>query len=164
MTAVFDPHHALRTLRAREVNFVVIGGFASVLWGSPSFTYDLDICYERTPANHEALARALRDLGATLRGAPAGLPFLLDAKTIAMGDSFTFETKAGSLDCLGTPSGTNGYRELVTNATLVDLGEGLQVSIVSIDDLIRMKTAAGRSKDIGELAILRALKEEREKN
>ncbi len=163
MTAVFDPHLALRTLNSHDVAFVVIGGFASGLWGSPSFTYDLDICYERTPRNHEALARALRELSATLRGAPAGLPFILDAKTIAMGDSFTFETAAGSVDCLGTPSGTAGYRDLIKNAGEVDLGDELRVHIASVDDLIRMKTAAGRSKDIGELAILAAIKEEQAK-
>jgi hypothetical protein len=37
-----------------------------------------------------------------LRGVPADLPFVLEERTIAMGDSFTFETAAGNLDCLGT--------------------------------------------------------------
>lgn len=163
MTAVFDPHLALRTFNAHQVQFVVIGGFASILWGSPSFTYDLDICYERNAVNYEALARALRELNATLRGAPPGLPFILDAKTIAMGDSFTFDTIAGALDCLGTPSGTEGYRDLSRNASEVDLGENLRVRIVSVDDLIRMKKAAARAKDIGELKILAAIKEEQAK-
>jgi hypothetical protein len=160
MTAVFDPHLALRTFNAHQVSFVVIGGFASALLGSPSFTYDLGICYERSPRNHAALAGALRELHATLRGAPAGLPFILDAKTIAMGDSFTFDTDAGSVDCLGTPLGTDGYRDLVRNSGEVDLGEGLRVQLAAVDDLIRMKSAAGRAKDIGELAILAAIKEE----
>jgi hypothetical protein len=163
MTAVFDPHLALRTFNSHQVSFVVIGGFASVLWGSPSFTYDLDLCYERSAQNHEALARALRELHATLRGAPAGLPFLLDAKTIAMGDCFTFDTIAGAVDCLGTPSGTEGYRDLSRNASEVDLGEGLRIRIVSVDDLIRMKKSAARAKDIGELKILAAIKEEQSK-
>lgn len=145
------------------MKFVVIGGFASALWGSPSFTFDLDICYERNPSNHAALANALRELGATLRGAPPGLPFLLDARTITMGDSFTFETSAGSVDCLGTPSGTNGFADLVKNATEMDVGEGIRVRIVSLDDLIRMKLAAGRRKDLNEVEILSALKQEREK-
>lgn len=131
--------------------------------GSPSFTYALDLCYERNAQNHEALARALRELHATLRGAPPGLPFLLDANTIAMGDCFTFDTIAGAVDCLGTPSGTEGYRDLSRNASEVDLGEGLRIRIVSVDDLIRMKKSAARSKDIGELKILAAIKEEQSK-
>ncbi|HYC61819.1 MAG TPA: hypothetical protein VEK79_19865 [Thermoanaerobaculia bacterium] len=163
MTVVFDPHLALRTFNAHDVRFLVIGGFAGALLGSPSFTYELDICYERSVSNHEALATASRELHATLRGAPAGLPFPLDAKTIAMGDSFTFDTIAGSIDCLGTPSGTHGYRDLIVSAKEMDLGEGLRVMVASVDDLMRMKRSAGRAKDVAELAILAAIKDEEAK-
>jgi hypothetical protein len=159
----FDALRALRVLQAHRVRFVVIGGIASRAWGSPTITNDLDICYQRGKENHQALAAALRELESTLRGAPAGLPFLLDERTIAMGDSFTFETVAGSLDCLGTPSGTSGYPDLVKNATEVELDEDLRVAICSIDDLIRMKRAAARPKDKIEVEILTAVKEERDK-
>jgi hypothetical protein len=163
MTASFDPVRALRTLTAHRVHFVVVGGFAGALWGSPSFTIDLDICYERSRTNHEALADALRELGATLRGAPAGLPFQLDARTLTMGDSFTFSTVAGDLDCLGTPSGTNGYADLKKNAAEFDVDDDLRVAVCSLDDLLRMKRAADRRKDRVEVEILAALKEERAK-
>lgn len=165
MTAtVFDALRGLRELVANGVRFVVIGGIAGRAWGSTTITNDLDICYERSKQNHQALAAALRKLGATLRGAPPGLPFLLDERTIAMGDSFTFDTVAGSLDCLGTPSGTAGYPDLMKNATEIDLEDDLRVAICSLDDLIRMKRAAGRPKDRIEVEILTAVKEEREKN
>ena len=72
-------------------------------------TDDLDICYDRRPDNFEALARALNELHATLRGAPAGLPFIPDARTLRAGDSFTFDTDAGSFDILGTPKPFSGY-------------------------------------------------------
>ena len=163
-TQEFDALRGLRELVANGVRFVVIGGIAGRAWGSPTLTNDLDICYERSKQNHEALATALKNLGATLRGVPAGLPFLLDERTIAMGDSFTFETLAGSLDCLGTPSGTAGYGDLVKNATEIDLEDDLRVAICSLDDLIRMKHAADRPKDRIEVEILTAVKEEREKN
>ncbi|HYO78309.1 MAG TPA: hypothetical protein VE010_17755 [Thermoanaerobaculia bacterium] len=150
----------LRTLLAHGVNFVVIGGIASRAWGSPTVTNDIDICYERSAANHQALAGALRELGATLRGAPAGLPFVLDAKTLSMGDSFTFQTVAGAVDCLGTPSGTAGYSDLIRNAAAIQVDD-LTFKIVSLDDLLRMKRAANRPKDRIEVEILSALKEER---
>jgi hypothetical protein len=79
-------------------------------------------------------------------------------------DIFTFDTTAGSLDCLGTPSGTHGYADLVRNASQVDLGGDLRVDICSLQDLLRMKRAAGRPKDQVEVEILSALAEEREKS
>ena len=153
---------ALDVLVRNGVRFIVIGGVAGRAWGSPSMTDDLDVCYDRRADNLEALARALVELKATLRGAPAGLPFQLDARTLRAGDSFTFDTIAGSFDCLGTPKPTTGYDELLKNATEVEI-EHLRVQVCSLDDLIRMKTAAGRAKDRIELEILAAVKEEREK-
>jgi hypothetical protein len=40
----FDPLRLLRTLDAHEVRYVIIGGVAGALWGSPSATFDLDVC------------------------------------------------------------------------------------------------------------------------
>jgi hypothetical protein len=162
MSAAFDPFDVLRELLGHGVRFVVIGGIAGRAWGSPTVTNDIDICYERTAENHRALADTLRQLGATLRGAPAGLPFVLDARTISMGDSFTFDTHAGAVDCLGTPAGTSGYADLIRSASAMQVDD-LTFYIVSLDDLIRMKRAAGRPKDRIEVEILTALKEERER-
>lgn len=158
----FNLVRALDALVRNNVRFIIVGGVAGRAWGSPSMTDDLGICYDRRPDNLDALARALVELQATLRGAPAGLPFILDARTLRVGDSFTFDTAAGSFDCLGTPAPTKGYEELLQNASEVEL-EHLRVHVCSLDDLIRMKKAAGRPKDRIELEILAAVKEEREK-
>ena len=146
------------------MKFIVIGGFACRIWGSPTITNDLDITYERSTTNHERLAATLRELHATLRGADRALPFQLDAKTFANGDSFTFVTDAGNLDCLGTPPGTSGFADLRRTADEFDLGDGLHVAFASLADLIRMKRAAGRKKDLIELEILSALAEEIERS
>ena len=163
MNPAFDPRPPLRVLLAHDVRFVIIGGIAGVLLGSPSFTFDLDLCYDRDRDNLERLARALTELRATLRGAPPGLPFRLDAKTLQMGDWFTFETSSGDLDCLGTPAGTSGYADLARNAMEVVVDGNLQVMVASIEDLLRMKRAAGRPKDLIAVEILSALKEERDR-
>jgi len=84
----------------------------------------------------------------------------LDERTLRLGDSFTFQTDAGNLDCIGTPSGTTGYEDLFRSAIEIDLGDGTSVRITSLDDLIRMKKAAGWTKDLIELEILAALRDE----
>jgi len=157
--AAFDSLRALRTLEHRDVRFVVIGGLAARLHGSPSVTNDTDICYERSAENLDRLESALRQLGATLRGAPENVPFRLDSATLASGDHFTFTTKAGNLDCLGTPAGVGGFDDLAEGAVTFDL-ESLRVLVASIDDLIRMKRAAGRPKDLIEAEILAAVQAE----
>ncbi|MGH2472816.1 MAG: hypothetical protein ACRDG6_10490, partial [Candidatus Limnocylindria bacterium] len=73
--AEFDPTAILRVLDAHEVKFVLIGGVSGNLHGSTTLTEDIDIAYARDRQNLERLAAALRDLRATLRGAPKGLPF-----------------------------------------------------------------------------------------
>jgi hypothetical protein len=155
----FLPTKILETLSHHNVSFIVIGGLAARAHGSPTLTEDIDICYERSRSNIQALASALRDLGATLRGVEPGLPFQLDAKTIELGDSFTFRTTAGNCDILGTPSGTTGFADLVRKAVDVRIG-AIVVKVTSLDDLIRMKRTAGRPKDRIELEILGALRDE----
>jgi hypothetical protein len=158
----FDPVRALREIHDGGVMFVVIGGVAAASLGSPSVTQDLDICPERSLDNLERLADVLRGLHARLRAVEDEVPFQLDGKSLLAGDSFTFSSDVGDLDVLGTPSGTRGYEDLITDAVTIDL-EGLQVSVASIDALIRMKRAAGRPKDRAELEILGALRDETER-
>lgn len=160
MSAVaFDPLRLLRTLDRHRVRFVVIGGIAGRLWGSPTVTNELDICYARDGANLEALAAALRDLKVKLRGANRDLPFDTSARTLELGDHFTFTTRFGNLDILGTPKGTAGYDSLARTAAPTDVG-GVNVLVAAIEELILMKRAAGRPKDLVEVEILAAVREE----
>lgn len=159
MNGAFDPLRAFRTLDAHGVRFVVIGGLAGRLHGSPTVTNDLDVCYERSPDNLERLAAALQDLGATLRGVEEEVPFRLDAATLAAGDHFTFATDAGNLDVLGSPAGVEGFAALARSARRFEV-DGLTLAVASIDDLIAMKRAAGRPKDLIEVEVLAALKDE----
>lgn len=159
MTEEFEPLRAFRVLIDHGVRFIVIGGFGASIRGSPVITGDLDICYARDDENLERLAAALRQLDAKLRGAPDDVPFQLDARTLKNGDSFTFATSAGALDCLGTPTGTSGFDDLDAEATDEDL-DGLRVRVASLDDLMRMKRASGRPKDLIGLEWLGAVRDE----
>jgi hypothetical protein len=160
--AAFDPLRILKTLNGRSVKYVVIGGIAGRLWGSTTVTNDLDICYARDPANLKALAAALAELKVRLRGADRDLPFVADARSLKMGDQFTFSTIAGNFDIFGTPAGSNGYDGLARTAEAMDVG-GLKILVTAIEDLIAMKRAAGRPKDLIEIEVLSAVREERER-
>lgn len=158
--ARFAPLEILAVLDRHGVASVLIGGVAGRLHGSPSLTGDLDICYDRRPENLERLAAALLELGARLRRVDGDVPFLSDARSLAAGSNFTLATTAGPLDVLGSPAGIGGYDELAANAEHMDVG-GVVVAVADLDDLIRMKLAAGRPKDRVEVEILGALRDER---
>lgn len=149
----------LGVLARHEVRCIVIGGIAGAAYGSPSVTMDLDVCYDRRADNLERLAAALRSVKARLRGVDDDVPLVFDAATLAAGDHFTFSTRYGDFDCLGTPAGTAGYDDLARSAKAVDF-DGLVVMVAALDDLIVMKGAAGRPKDRAEAEILGALRDE----
>jgi hypothetical protein len=142
----FDPGPILQTLVRHRVDFVLIGGIAAIVLGSSYSTSDLDVAYGRDRTNLERLADALRELGATLRGAPPELPFRMDAGTLEAGLNFTFATRGGDFDVFGEPAGAPKYEELKRRAS-VERIEGMEIRVASIDHLIAMKEAAGREKD-----------------
>lgn len=158
----FDPLALLRVLALEGVEFVVIGGIAAGAHGSPSATKDLDICYRREAGNLRKLAQVLKDLGAALRTSEEDVQIPIDAGLLDAADSFTFSTPMGSFDILRCPAGVESYEGLLANAVDFDLGT-FSVKACSLDDLIKMKTAAGRLKDRIELEVLWALKQEIEK-
>jgi hypothetical protein len=154
--SAFDPIRILQQLSANGVEFVLIGGIAGRIHGSPTVTNDLDVCYRRTKANCERLAKTLHELGARMRD--LDLPVPIDAKSIWQGHNFTFVTTAGFFDCLASPEeGTpTGYDELARNARAFTIADA-SILVCSIEDLIRMKEAAGRPKDLIEVEVLKAV-------
>jgi hypothetical protein len=137
----------IEVLDRHAVDFVVIGGVAGIIHGSAYPTYDFDVLYARDKKNLERMAAALRDLNVTLANAPADLPFQTDERTLAAGSNFTFESDLGRFDILGEAAGMRSYEEIRADA-MIEEAYGFPVRVASIDDLIRMKRAAGRPKDV----------------
>ena len=140
------------------VEFIVIGGQAEYLFGSPRVTYDVDLCYRRTAENMEHLAAALRELNVTLRGAPPGLPFQVDARTLALGGNFTFSTPAGALDLIAYVDPVGGFEQLAVNQETVSIGDR-EYRVIALDDLIAVKKHIRRAKDRESLIQLLAIKQ-----
>jgi predicted nucleotidyltransferase len=160
--SALDPGTILRHLVDADVRFVLIGGMAGIFLGSTTVTQDLDICYAREKDNPAKLAAVLKALSARPRGLDRTLPAVVDARTLRNGSNFTFETSAGPLDCLAEASGGFNYTNLAPNAT-TEAFEGMDIPVVSLDDLVRMKRAAGRPKDLIEVENLSALREVRDR-
>jgi predicted nucleotidyltransferase len=147
----------IEPLVERGVEFIVIGGQAETLHGSARVTYDVDLCYERSADNLERLAKALTVLKPTLRGAPADLPFRLDAKSLALGSNFTFNTCEGSLDLLGYLEPIGGFAEAAADAEVVDVGDW-KIKVLSLEKLILIKEHIQRPKDRDSLMHLLAIR------
>lgn len=63
----FQPRLVIETLNRHGVRYVLIGGVAATLHGSPLRTGDTDICPDSHPDNLDRLASALRALKARFR-------------------------------------------------------------------------------------------------
>jgi hypothetical protein len=122
-----------------------------VLRGSSRVTLDLDLCYARDAANLRRLASALTPYHPRLRGAPGDLPFLWDERTLGSGLNFTLTTDLGDLDILGEVTGVGGYAEVSAGASELVVGN-IPIRVMDLDLLERSKRAAGRAKDLLDLA------------
>jgi hypothetical protein len=152
----FRPNHILALLTSHGVDFVVIGGVAAILHGSARNTYDLGICFARDEGNLRMLGKALVELEARLRGITDDVPFMPDGDALKRIESLTLETSAGDFDILARPDGAPPYDRLRRNAERYDLGS-FAVLVASIEDLVAMKQAAGRDKDLADIAELTAI-------
>lgn len=145
-------------LARHRVRYIVIGGLAGILHGSPQVTFDADICPERSASNLDALAAALREMGARIRTSdvPDGLPFACDAAFLGRVDILNLVTSLGDLDLAFEPSGTGGFFDLIANARTITI-QGSDVRVAALEDVIRSKEAAARPKDQRTLPVLRQL-------
>ncbi|PWU15136.1 MAG: hypothetical protein C5B50_15925 [Verrucomicrobia bacterium] len=157
MSAEFDK--ILPVLVRGKVEFILIGGVAGIVHGSARLTYDVDVVYSRTGSNIKQLAAALQPFAPYLRGAPPGLPFSWDERTIRNGLNFTLTTTLGDVDLLGEVLGGGGYSELLPHSSLIE-AFGVRFRCVSLEKLIALKQAAGRPKDLEAIAELEILLKE----
>lgn len=156
----FDPESVLRVLAEQHVAYVLIGGLAASLHGSPYLTTDVDIAPATDRDNLERLALALTEMDARIRvaGEPDGLAFDRSAAMLSRTSVLNMTTRFGDLDVTFQPSGTGGYPDLRRSASEIAV-RGIPVTIAALSDVIRSKEAADREKDRVVLPTLRRLLE-----
>jgi len=163
---VFDPRPICRVLNEEGVSYVVVGGFAAIVHGSPLPTEDIDVVPERTTENSERLATALKRLGAQLRtqAGPVEAPF--DAAFIqAMPLMLNLVTEYGDIVLTFEPSGPRvGFAGWDEEASDMTIGDGIVIRVASLQAVIDSKRAADRPKDHRALPYLESLLEEIQRN
>jgi hypothetical protein len=137
-----DFREFLSLLSAREVKYLLVGGYAVGFHGYPRATADMDIWVSRTDENARKLVSVLEEFG--FRDvAMAGQALTQAGQVIRMGvpplriELFTSVSGAEFDAC---------YAERIEGVI-----DGVRVSILSLADLKRNKKAAGRPKDLADL-------------
>lgn len=160
MSPVLELYELLRALLERDVEFVVIGGFALGFHGVPRGTKDVDIVPEPSPANIGRLWSALEALDAEpaevadFRPEELAVPFSLEG--LLAGGNWALHTRLGRLDVMQSVAGVSSYDELRARAATDELPEiGHPVWIAGRDDLVTMKEEAGRPQDLIDIQALR---------
>ena len=163
MTEALNPEPLLRALHAAGVRHIIIGGFAVNAYGVIRPSKDLDIVPDPDPENLERLAALLEDLDATHIGlgdmGPEEFPFdPTRPQDLRAGANFRLETSLGDLDVMQWVAGidTDPAYEGLTAAAIEGELDGIPLRVCGLDDLIAMKRAAGRPRDLDDLRLLGA--------
>lgn len=159
------PRPLLEALVRHKVRFIILGGIAERILGSPRTTDDFDICPAMSKANLERLAAMLNEVEAVWRPPgmeETGFPTVerWNARSLAAQTSLSLLTKFGSFDVWPRPDGTDGYDDLIEKAIDVEIGR-LKARVVHLDDSIRIKRAIGGPKYLDHLRLLRELQRQR---
>lgn len=158
----FDPFEMCRILNEEKVDYVVLGGFAANLLGSPVTTRDLDVIPDRASENLDRLGRALTRMNAKIRVSGEPVATKIDGPFLAnMPHMLNLVTDFGDIDMTFTPAGRAGdYAGWKVNATSELIADELNVFVASLDDIIDSKKAANRPKDHLSLPYLESLRDE----
>jgi hypothetical protein len=135
----------LSGLSAAGADFLIVGAHALAAHGVPRATGDLDIWVRPTVDNAERVLLALQRFGAPL--------FDLTVADLTRSDTvFQIGLPPSRVDILSGISGV-AFDGAWARRTLLTV-EGIEVAVLSRDDFIANKRAAGRPKDLLDLALL----------
>lgn len=157
----FDPFPLLQALHDHGVRAAVIGQVAGIMHGSTELTGDLDLLWDGVPAHAPALAAAFASAGARLAD-DEGRPVAIRPDAF-LRPKVRFTAPGAGGDCCtpALPWGGLRVRDCLDRAITATGPGGLDVHYVSREDLIRMRRALGRPKDLRRADELAALAPDR---
>ena len=154
MDSILNPDYRdmIECLQREGVEFMLVGGFAVMLYGWPRTTFDIDFWIMADPTNAAAVVRALRVFGAPLMD-------LTEADFHKPGMVFQIGNEPQRIDIISAVDGLD-YAEAAKRAVRMTV-DGLEFKVVSLDDLIVNKRASGRPKDLADALTLEKIREKR---
>ncbi len=135
------------SLSSHRVEYLVIGGVAAIAYGVPRLTLDLDILIRPTRENAEALLQAFEEAG-------LATAILTTPEEITANEVVIFKDRV-RVDVQTRTPGID-FEQAQQRRRTIDL-DGVSVYLVSINDLIASKKAAGRQKDLEDAKALELL-------
>lgn len=132
----------IELLNSERVRYLLVGGYAVNYYGYHRFTADIDLWIATDAENSQRVSQALQGFGF----APENVK---PTQFVEIGKVHMFGVQPVRIDLLTGPSGVN-FEECYARRT-VDTLDGVNVSIISLADLRRNKTASGRDKDQADL-------------
>ena len=141
--ALRDP---ARRFNEADVEYVLIGGMAVMLYGSSLLTRDVDFCAPMTPENIERLLNAIEGLNAKHFTRP-DLPVIPnDPQRLRGFKNLYLRTDLGKIDILGELPGVGTYEQIKHRFVEVEI-EGVPLRVLDLETLIESKRFAGRERD-----------------
>ncbi len=145
-----DFKELLAILNAREVRYLVVGGYAVSFHAQPRATKDLDLWVDPDLANASALYDALAEFGAPLEN-------LKPADFAEAGSFFRMGMPPLMVDILPEISGVEFDTAWSRRVEApIDTDCSVIAPFISAEDLLAAKLAAGRSQDLADVAAIRA--------
>jgi predicted nucleotidyltransferase len=156
----------LEGLVSAGVEFILVGGLATVVQGSPVTTMDVDIVPHQTPENIRRLLVFLKSIGAFHRRSDKKVITPTEEHLSAKGHSL-FTTPFGPLDVLAVIEEGKSYQDLFEHTIKIDF-HGHTITVLDLETLIALKRTSKDPKEKLRLPILEAtlsqLKKSKEKN
>ena len=153
----FDPRPLLRALHEHGAVVVVMGQVAGIMHGSAELTGDLDLLWDGDSGQAAALAAGFAAAGASLADAD-GRPVPCEAGAFGL-PKVLFRSVGASGDCCtpALPWGDLPVAAFLGRCRVATAGDGLVVRYLDRADLIRMRRAVGRPKDLRRASELERL-------
>lgn len=137
-----DLKEFIESFNENHVDYMVVGGIAVAYYGYPRYTGDIDIWIKKTEENAEKIISALNDFGFS--------ELDLTVKDLTGSNMvFQFGVEPNRIDIVTDIDGVK-YKDAELNTIKIKI-DGVEVNLISIEDLKRNKKASARHRDLDDL-------------